>query len=312
MSNKWRYYVLTVAVWLGYVVLAYVPANYIKAAEMYQTTPMVIGLLVASLQIPILACWLLAVAGWFYFRQYVRSLPPSAVSRPGYRLLLGALLALVLAVILPTLINTLTARLVGGGPTPWRTIMNTYITIGLPLIAFWLASLGSTRLIESVKQTARSWLRSAVVLVPIVVFGAFYITLIFTNPSRQVSANPAIPATYYLPDILIVLTIIVPVIATWAMGLQFVLNLERYSHYVAPGRKAAFISIYNGALAIIGSVVLQQVISSLGSTRATGLNIAVILALVYILLLIIAVGYAFIAHGAKQLAAAGPPPAGTE
>ncbi len=264
-------------------------------------------LVIASVQLPFLVCWLFAATGWLYFRQYVSSLPGNAADRRGYRLLLWGLLVLILGLIVPSLIRAVYANYAGVEPGPVHTWVRTYSTLIFPLIGFFLASVGSAQLLESLKLKVEPWYKSMTAIIPMAVFAVFYLSLIFTNPARQISSNPAIPATYYLPDLAIILTIVIPVIATWAFGFRMVLNLEHYSHYVDPQHKPALINIYNGALTIIGSVILQQVLASLGPSRLTGLNLGLILTLVYILLLVIGIGYALIARGAKQLAVAGAP-----
>jgi len=301
MKYKWLYYGAAFLVWLAYSAATFSPGSLADTAQKYHLPMFGVILIFASIELPFLICWLFGTAGWLYFRAYVHTMPDNTAHRRGYRLVLAGLAILVLGLIVPSIISTLYARFVDAQPGPIRTWISTYTGIIFPLIGFFVASLGSRRLLESLKLKAEPWLKSPTAVVPIVVFAAFYLGLIFTNPGRQLPTAPGLTATYYLPDILIILTIVLPVVATWAFGFRMVLNLEHYSHYVAPDHKPALANIYNGVLVIIGSIILQQVIASLGSSRLTGLNLGLILIIIYLLLIIIAVGYGLIARSARQL-----------
>lgn len=302
MQHKWRYYGLVFLVWVSHAAFTYNPASASVAAERYHLSQAVIILLIATVDLPLLICWLLAATGWLYLYKYVATLPKATDHHRGYQLILAGISVLILSLIVPSFVAAFHSHFIDAELGPMHTWISTYLGLIFPLVGFILASLGSRHLLESLKLNAEPLAKSLTALIPMTVFTIFYLGLIFTNPVRSVSSDPALPATYYMPDILIILTIVLPVIATWAFGFRTVLNLEQYSHYVAPGQKPALVNIYNGALAIVGGIILQQVISSLGSSRATGLNLGLTLTIVYVLLFIIGIGYGFIARGAKQLA----------
>ncbi len=303
LKHKWRYYLLAVAIWFIYFIATYNPARTAASVQKYHLSAPAVVALIISLLLPIFICWMFAFSGWFYLRVYAKSISSSVPDYQGYRLLGISLSVLALSLLAPAVVTALYDRLMGGQITALRTWVNTYTALIFPLAAFFLASLGSRHLLASLKLKPEPWIKSLAAIIPMLVFAIFYLGLIFTNPARQISTIPGLQPTYYLPDFMIVLTIVIPVIATWAFGFRTALNLEHYSHYVSPDQKPALVNIYNGLLAIIGSVILEQVISSLGTSRLTNLNLSLILAIIYVLLAIIVVGYALIARGAKQLAA---------
>ncbi len=301
MKRKWQYG-LALAVWLVYLVLSYNPAQNAASAAKYHLSSLVLIILSASLSLPFLVCWLLGVAGWSYLREYTHRLS-GGVDQKGYQNILRGLTILIIGLMLPAFISSLYVHYSGSATGPVRTWVTTYSNLIFPLVGFSLMYLGSRQLLQSLQLKTTPWAKFTTVLIPISVFAIFYVSMVFSNPARQTSADPSLPATYFLPDVLIVLTIVVPVIVTWGMGLLMALNLENYSHYVRSHQKPGLVSIYNGSLAIIGGTILSQALASLGSTRLSALNLALILLLVYVLLVTIGIGYGLIARGAKRLAA---------
>jgi hypothetical protein len=100
---------------------------------------------------------------------------------------------------------------------------------------------------------------------------------------------------------MIITTIILPVVATWFLGLLLVLNLEHYSHYSKTINRLGLVSFYNGIIIIVATTILTQVLASLGNSRFANLNLGVLLAIIYVFLGLLALGFGLIARGAKKL-----------
>lgn len=135
-----------------------------------------------------------------------------------------------------------------------------------------------------------------------VVFALLYTWFVFQNRYRTVSDNPLIQPVYYLSDSLIATTIIVPYVVAWLLGSLAASNILSYSHH-APG------SIYRlflkrfaiGSVLVISLSAFLQVISQFSEFWAT-LGLGSILILIYVILLVLLVGYGLIASGARRLA----------
>ena len=303
MKRRWQYVGLILGVWLVYLGFSLATPQPASSTR-YHLSNTTVNLIRVTFELPFLFCWLYAVSGWLHFRDYIKGRPHDHEHQAFAKIAQG-LLTLIIGLIVPTVISTIYLYYNNGASQgPLWVRINNYINIFFPLLGFLWMLKGSQQLMNTLKLKVTSWSKIITVLIPVSLFAVFYLALIFTNPTRQSSPDATLPATYYLPDVLIILTIIIPVICTWVMGLLLALNLEQFSHHTVRSHQLALVSFYNGVLAIVGGAILSQALSSLGSHRFSKLNVGLILSLVYLLLLIITVGYGLIARGAKKLAQA--------
>lgn len=303
MKQRRLFIGLILVVWLIYLGFSLLTPQGASAAK-YSLSNTTINIIKVTFALPFLLCWLLALSGWLHFRSYIHK-QAKGLEHKGFTLIARGLAVLLIGLIVPGVASTIYTYFSNSATqgSAW-TITNNYINIVFPFAGFLLMFLGSVQLMKQLKLKAATWAKVLTVIVPVVLFSIFYIALIFTNPARQVSSDPTIPATYFISDILIIFTIIFPVVVTWAMGLLLALNLEQFSHHTVISHKPALVSLYNGVLVIVGAAILSQALSSLGGTRFSSLNLGLILVLIYLLLGVIALGYALIARGAKKLALA--------
>jgi len=303
MKRRKLFIGLILVVWLIYLCFSLLTPQGASAAK-YHLSDIAIIIIKISFALPFLLCWLLALTGWLHFKSYILK-QNEGLEHKGFALIARGLGILLTGLIVPSVASTIYSYVNHSavqGPV-WIRI-NNYVNIGFPFIGFLLMFLGSAQLMKQLKLRAANWSKILTVLVPVALFSIFYISLILTNPTRQVSSDPTIPATYYLSDILIFATVVLPVVITWWLGLLLALNLEQFSHHTKLTHKPALVNLYNGILVIVGATILTQALSSLGGTRFSSVNIVLLLLLIYILLGIIALGYALIARGAKKLALA--------
>jgi hypothetical protein len=303
MKQRRLFIWLVLVVWLVYLVFSLLTPQAASATR-YHLTDTVVNIIKVTFALPFLLCWLFALSGWLHFRAYIRK-QSEGLEHKGFAMIARGLYVLLIGLIVPTVASTIYAYFNNSSTqgAAW-TIINNYINIAFPFAGFLLMFLGSIQLMKQLKLRAATWSKVLTVLVPVVLFSIFYVALIFTNPGRQTSPDPTIPATYFVSDTLIIITIILPVVITWGMGLLLALNLEQFSHHTAISHKPALITLYNGVLVIVGAAILSQALSSLGGSRFSSLNLGFILLLVYLLLGVIGLGYALIARGAKKLALA--------
>src|SRR4051812_22837765 len=98
-------------------------------------------------------------------------------------------------------------------------IFSNYVTVILYLLALLYILRASRKLNASIKPGGWYYKSVRSVVVPIVtVISAVYVWLVFRNPFRTVSSDPLVRPTYFLPDWLIVLTIVAPYIFIWLCG----------------------------------------------------------------------------------------------
>jgi hypothetical protein len=211
------------------------------------------------------------------------------------------LLVLFGSLVIPTMIRAVYLFFAHDSRGAGWNVFNNYMGIFFPLLSFFLMFLGSVQIARHIQPKVTRLAKATTVLLPVALFSVFYLFMIFTNPIRQISSDPTVPATYFLSDGMIVSTIVLPVIVTWLLGLLLVVNLEHYSHFSKTINRPALVSFYNGIIIIVAITILSQVLSSLGSNRFSHLSLGVLLILVYALLGLVTFGFGLIAHGARKL-----------
>jgi hypothetical protein len=113
--------------------------------------------------------------------------------------------------------------------------------------------------------------------------------------------HPLDRRVYYLPGWLLVLTIAVPYIFFWYMGIRGAYNIFLYRRNIK-GKiyRSSLNFLAAGISVVILASVITRIITSL-SSRISSLKITALLVIIYSLLSVIAIGYILIAIGAKKL-----------
>lgn len=288
--------------WIVYIALTL--ASPAQDSQQIQLSPFAIQALTVTLLIPYMLTWLVAVIGWYHFRKFAadtkrKNLP----NQTSFLYLSRGLGLLIFDLILTPMFSA--ARKVWGQDSDTAaifTIMSNYAHIVIPLLAFVYLYLGSRKL--ALGGHYGSGIRSR--MLPALVSTGLFITLFciaaINNTSRQVPTEPGTFATYYISDILIVLTVVIPLAITWFLGLQAALNTERYMHsLLLPEWRLAIVHFFHGLLAIISSSIILQGISAFGNEQLQQVGLGLILVVIYLFIFLQAAGYLFIRVGAKQL-----------
>ncbi len=299
LELRLRFTVLILLLWGVYCgVTLLTPHN--PAVEKYHLSAVALNFLLISVTLPYLTCWLFGVYGWLHLRDFTHEQPRGA-ERDGFTKITFGLLALLADLTVPTLVRAVYTY-IGHDPrsASWNIFSN-YMGIFFPLLAFLLMFLGSLQIVSPITPKITRLAKATTVFFPVSLFSVFYLFMIFANHARQTSMDPAVAPTYFLPDSMIIATIILPVIATWFFGLLLVLNLEHYSHYSKTINRPGLVSFYNGIIIIVAVTILTQVIASLGSSRLANLNLGAVLTIIYVFLALLTLGFGLIAHGAKKL-----------
>jgi hypothetical protein len=94
------------------------------------------------------------------------------------------------------------------------------------------------------------------------------------------------------------------VVASWVLGLLAALNVERATH---AGDSAvstkSLVKLFNGILVMTGGFIILDALSSVGASRAANLPIGVDVALLYIFVAVICLGFMTIASAGRMLVA---------
>ncbi len=181
------------------------------------------------------------------------------------------------------------------------TIIVNYIDIIAGLVAVGLIYTGSQRLMKTTTKSNNKTAPPYLVMIVLALIGTSYTYLTFTNPVRQFPAAEGGHAAYYLPDFLLLFTVVLPYLIIWYMGLHAAYFIRIY-------RKSVQGIIYKKALAYLAAGIVFVVLSRVAMRYMASLNTIVeawtlqyLLAIIYCLLIFIAIGYGLIAKGAEKL-----------
>jgi hypothetical protein len=172
-------------------------------------------------------------------------------------------------------------------------IITNYANVVFPLIAFLYISLGARRLSNLRKTRPRLIMIHAVVLTTIVL-GVVFCSLIAAD-------HRELRLTYHMSPELVMLTLAIPYMYIWFLGLQASSELQAYSkRVVGVFYRKGWNMFTAGLVGIIFTSILLQYLSTLYSWL-TSLSLGWLLVLLYVLLFLLSAAYIVMALGAKKL-----------
>lgn len=172
-------------------------------------------------------------------------------------------------------------------------IINNYTGVVFPLLAMLWLSMGARGLGELAKTRLRLRLLNVIVLATIVL-GVIFCCLV-------VQGHKQLRIVYHMSPELVMLTLGIPYMYTWFLGLYSAAELRTYSKKVAGVvyRKGWNLMIA-GVLSLVFLSIMLQYLSTLTSWLAS-LTLYQILILLYVLLLFYIAAFIVFALGAKKL-----------
>jgi hypothetical protein len=296
MRNRvlvYLFLVLTV-MYVGLVLLA--PADPV-VLKRYDISELQARLLNLTVVIPIVGIWLVALYGFIRFRLYASLVD---ASNEGKALNLVAMGLVVLGFSLPgkAVVSSGFKYLVADNPDlkPTSIIITNYVGVIFSIIAFYLLARGALGLVRTLKRNKQMSVPSY--FVPVIILLSSLFTWLILSRSVGTAENVS---SYYLPNWLIITTLAVPYLLAWYYGILAFYYLSSY-HKNVKGvlYKQAFSGIASGIAVIVFTSVLVQMLVTLGG-QLSRLNLTPILALVYLLIILYAVGYGLVARGARKL-----------
>jgi hypothetical protein len=238
--------------------------------------------------------WFAAFYGYYKLRAYSRLIKTNQDGRQVNKLA-GGLLALAIGFPLSSILSAL-LELIGrhqAGLATAAPIISHYLSVAYPLIAFILLSRGARGLTDISKL--RLSLRTINVLgLSVIILGTFFCFLV-------AHSHHDIRESYHMSYGLVMLTLGIPYMYIWFLGLFSVTQIQQYSRNLTGILYRKSWNLVAGGLGSI--LVFSIIIQYLGtlSTWLTGLSLSWILLLLYALLLLLAASYIVVALGAKRL-----------
>jgi hypothetical protein len=286
-------------VYVGFTLMA--PAT--QAVSRYGLTLTQANILRIAIVLPVFFIWITVLFSVVRFRRYT-GLVVDSPEEMGFRKITKGLFMLLLVIVVPGFV-TVFATYYPHSELIQQVciIIRNYLTIIFYMAGFIYLWQASRHLLRTVKGIDWGEKYRTITLAGVGALTFIYTWFIFQNDYRSSSNDPLVLPTYGLPDILIILTIVIPYLLIWLFGSMAVLNMWSYAKEV-PGiiYRQTFKSLAEGltvtVILLIGLQFLSQANASLSHS-----TLKVILVIIYLLLLLIAAGYLMIARGAGKLAA---------
>lgn len=299
MTRQRRVFLLLAIFIITYVAVTFGVPPDPETLERYNLTATRMRFLSLTIAIPLVAIWYAAFYGFAKFKDYAELIKQSADGQAFTKIANGLM---VLAIGLP--LNSITSAVLryAGRSNPdvqaVTAIINNYLNIIIALTAFVLIGAGA-RLLLGLNNKKPPLPHALALSLGFLIMGSFYAYLLLEAAASHQHAA-AENAIHDLPRWLVMTTVIIPYLYIWYTGMISAFYIDFY-------RKNIGGLLYRRALKFLAWGVGSVIISSIALQYLTALDIAATLSLrallviVYVLLIIISVGYIFIAMGAKRL-----------
>ncbi len=244
-----------------YVLLIFLLPPSHSSLHDYHLTALQYRIVLLSLTLPTLVVWFAAFLGYYKLRQYAILIRETPEGPAFHKLATGCLW---LALSLP--LTAITGLLLSAAANHWNGFQSTSIITGnylhliLPLIAFSIIGSASRELVNSNKLKF-SFGTTRIIMVLFLAAGVVYCYLTFRQfslTSLHASDNP-----YFLPLWLMVVTIIIPYLYVWFIGLLAAYEIMLYSKHIHGllYRRSLKLMVA-GLIAVITSSIALQYLNS--------------------------------------------------
>lgn len=290
-------YIVLVLLYFGIIFLT-PPAA--ATLHRYHLTATTLRLLDVTIALPLAFIWYMALYGYARLKSYSQLIKTSKDGRQIVKITQG-LMVLALGLPLSAVISAILKYIADNHAqlTGLSSVISNYVNLLFPLIAFVIISGGTRGLSELVKARPTARATHALILgfVVIGVGYCYFVLAAVRTPSLAHTDN----TVYHLPVWAVLLTLVVPYLYMWFIGLFSAYQIYLYNHKVAGvlyRRSWTLLAAGVGSV-ILTSIVLQYLTSL--SDRLNRLSLGAVLLVVYILLLLLALSYGVVALGAKKL-----------
>lgn len=281
-----------------YIILGFVLPTDPQTLSKYGLTELSARLLNLSVVIPISLIYLSALYGFVHVNNYANKVLHSKEG-PHFKRLAEGLAILVFSLPVSSLLGSLRSffRHVQPDLLPTVSILRNYVILALVFAAMFLIARGAQGLYGTLKRQKETMQQlSFYGIIAPVLLASVYTWLVVSQGRITPDDGP-----YFLPDWLVVLTIVAPYVFVWCLGIRAATHLLAYQVGVkGVVYKRAIKNLAVGIAVIILVSILIQGITSLNMVISR-LNLTPLLAIVYMLIALYVVGYGLVARGAKKL-----------
>jgi hypothetical protein len=264
-----------------------------KILEQYSLSVFQIRLLLLTIIFPLACIWTIGFVGFTRVANYSAVICKSKEA-PAFRNLTYGLAVLAFGSPILSIANSLLDNLGTRNPSlhGFSTIVINYLQLVFALVAYYLLYMGAR---ELKKLAGKEFPRRKYLIIAggVLLLAIVYCFFALTDPEHNDSI-------YFLPDWLVVASIVLPYVYSWYLGLRTAVYIHFYQ--AKQGGilyRQAFSYMAIGIGIVVTSSIFTQLITAIGF--ATELNLRPLLVIVYALLAFIATGYVLIAVGANKL-----------
>lgn len=295
--------VIFIALSILYVVFTLITPSDANVLRRYQISDTRAHVLSLTFAIPMVIIWLVSLFGYLRFTNYAYNIGASKDGKALLRLADGLLL-LALSLPISTTFNTVLLYFTRSDPNmvPTTTILKNYITLAITLLAFYVLHDGAKKLHGILKKSSQLISFENLLSAWFIIVSGLYAYLTISNPAREhQSSSAALATAYYLPDFLLITTIILPYVAVWFLGISSFGYIYNYGLNVKGTlyRKAIRIVANGIAVVLLSFMAIRFLVAETGWLN--GQSLQGLLTILYLLVAGIAAGFVMIALGSNRL-----------
>ena len=295
MKIRWYQYLFIglVLFYLLFVLLTPIDGATVRR---FHANEMQIRMLGFSISVIISAVWLFAMYGSVRFKSYAESIKKSKEG-PGFERIAMGLMILAISLPLNGIVTNVLRALALSNPdlAYLPSLARSYLPLIYQMISFVIISRGAAMLLDTLRpkviKTENHW--TALVLV--------VCACLFTWVALARPFGGTVESVYYMPTWVALITIIIPQIFVWYLGIHSAYQLYLYrkrTHGLLYRRVLSY--LVSGIVTVTLVAIMLQVMVILGDKIAR-LNFTPTLIIVYVFIAFYAVGYGLIAWSARTL-----------
>jgi len=294
MKGKPKIFYLYAAFVIAYVCLTFIPYPEHKTLAHYHLSVTGLRLLDLTIVIPLVIIWFAAFYGYYKLHSYGRLIKQAKDGRAVMKLSYG-LLALAVGLPLNSVLSAIFHLISLHHPafTAPAAIISNYVAVAYSLVAFIFVSIGA-RGLSNISKSRLPLLVSNVLMLVVVALGVALCALIGRGHQNVETA-------FHLTAPQIMLTLALPYVYAWLLGVFAIAEIYLYSRRVAGVvYRNSWNQLAFGLAGVIIFDILLQYITTL-SSWLTNLSLSRLLLLLYVLLLLLASAFIVAALGTKKL-----------
>jgi len=283
---------------LFFLLIILLPANHLTMQQ-YKLSAAQYHTLLFLVELPLVAVWFAAFYGYAKLEQYAAAISDTPEG-PAFKQLAIGCKWLAWGLPVPSLLALLLGAIANNhaGFYSATVIIGNYVGLLFPLVAFSFISESGRELIQRAKLNFTAATAKNIQFV-FVVLGVIYCYLIFRH--LDLHSIGASNNQYFLPVWLLVISLIIPYLYAWFIGLLAAYDIT----LIARQTKGIFyqqaLRLLAGGLAlVIATLIAVQYIRSV-LPRSGHLSVSATFILVYLIYAATAAGFILMAAGAKRL-----------